>query len=152
MIRCDNIDIATQQFGPEMALLLSVADRWRTLGNCPEAFHVLIREEQIMWTGFDGNVCAPCSRFCCQCDTAARADVDDVQLRAGLASQQRRALDRFQFRDHWTRLEEISNTLPPVLRHPARQGVDQFVILRVYRDRYPQVRRLAETFPHRQVI
>ena len=91
-----------------------VAQRRRAFRDGAEPLDIFFGEEQIVRASFDGNIRRLRAGLRGQRYAAARADVNDVQLRAGFARQQRGALDGFHFGDHRPRCEKIALTLPPL--------------------------------------
>ena len=75
----------------------------------PEPLNILLGEEQVVRTGFDRYIDAPRPGFGSRDNTASRADMNDVKPRFRLPRHERRALNRFEFREHGARAEEILN-------------------------------------------
>src|SRR5262249_46301592 len=119
MIGSDYVDIAANEFSPKILPLFAVPPRRRTFRDRSKTLDIFIREAEIVRTRFDGNVDPPHLRFRGQRDASPRTDVNDVQLRTGLACKKRGALDCFQLRDHGARQQEITNTETAFAHHAA---------------------------------
>ena len=150
VIRGDDIDLAVEHFAPQLRVLVRIAQRRRALGGDAELLEIVLGEKQIVRTGFDRHVDAARARFGGHRDAAARADVNDVQLRAGLAGDIDGARDRLELGLDRARGEEVAARVDPVMlaasasRHLLALGVDGH--------RQAEPRRLAHAVAQRLVV
>ena len=68
---------------PELVPIACGAERRRTFGDRAQPLDVLVGEEQIVRTRFNGNIDTLCLGFGRQSDSAPTADVNDVEAGAG---------------------------------------------------------------------
>ena len=94
------------EFSPELVPIACGAEWRRTFGDRAQPLDVLVGEEQIVRTRFNGNIDTLCLGFGRQSDSAPTADVNDVEAGAGFFREQERTLDGFKLGDHRSRLEK----------------------------------------------
>src|SRR3989440_9997287 len=96
MIGADRCDVA--QSLAELALFVIESERRRAFRDGAELFHVLLRQDEIMRTGFAGDIDPPRPRLGHERDAAAATHMDDVQPAASFRGDLVRATDRLELR------------------------------------------------------
>src|SRR5579862_3306489 len=120
MVGGDNTDRSSQQLRPKGIPLRSVS-QWRSaLRDCSQTFNIFFCKEKIVRAGLDGNIGAARPSFGSQRDAAPRADVNDMQLGAGLLGQQGGALNRFELGNYRTRCKENADAVRFLQCKPPR--------------------------------
>ena len=149
MVGGDDVDVAGDELVPQ-GLLLVAGSQWRcTLRDRPQALHILVGEVQIVRARFDRHVDAPGAGLRRERDTAAGADMDDVQRRARLLRQQQRPLDRLELGEDRAGVEEGARRRRG---DSLGQSSSQLFALRVHGDRPAEPRRFPQAVEQRDVI
>jgi len=140
MIGCDDVDGSREQMRPQSILLDGVAQRRRTLRDGTQPFDIFFGEEKIVRASLDRDIRSFGAGVGSERNAAATADVNNVQLRAGFACEQRGALDGFEFGNDGPRCEERFDARA-IVRNTALR---EFLTLRMHCDWQTQARRFAQ--------
>src|SRR5262245_9629824 len=78
--------------------------------------------------------------------------MNQVKHGSRLGSEESRALDRFEFGDDRTRIEEIPNAPTALFRVPPRKSRNQIVILGMDGDGQTETRRFAKAVEQSEIV
>ena len=102
MIRADGFDKTIFEVAPQNILRGFGAQRRRAFGGRAKFFNVVLRQCEIMRTGFARHVHTLRLRAGDERHACAAADMDNVQRAFRLARHLDGAMNRFEFRVDWT--------------------------------------------------
>ena len=105
MIRTDRCDIGKMRV--KILLFVRRAQRRRAFCDRAEPFHVFVRQQEIMRARFAADVHSTRIRFGDDFNSAAAADMDDVQATTGFACKIESQTDRIEFGLNRTRFKKI---------------------------------------------
>ncbi len=105
------------------SLLDGVAQRRRAFRDSTQPLHIVFSKEKIVRTGLDGNIGSMRAGLGSQRHAAPGADVNNMQFRAGLTSEQSSALDGFELGDHGPRGKKRLDATAIPLRQLLAFGV-----------------------------
>src|SRR5438270_10682136 len=100
MIGADRCDVA--QSLAELALFVIGSERRRAFRDGAEPFHIVLRQHEVMRTGFAGDIDPPPARVGDERDAPTATHMDDVQPAAGFRGDLDRATDRLELRRDWS--------------------------------------------------
>src|SRR5687768_10668401 len=107
MIGGNKVDAAIEHLAPQHGVLVWMPQRRRALRGDANSVEIVLREKQVVRTGFHRYINTACAPFSSFRDAASGADVHDMQLRTGLTSEIDGARNRVELGLHGARREKI---------------------------------------------